>query len=65
MLGIETGSPGLAARLTGALLSEGLLVLPGGVDGDIIGLNPPLVITQEQLDWGLDAIERAIGAAGV
>ncbi len=65
MLGIETGSPGLAARLTGALLSEGLLVLPGGVDGDIIGLTPPLVITQEQLDWGLDAIERAIGAAGV
>ena len=62
MLGVETGSPGLAARLTGRLLSEGILVLPGGVDGDIVGLTPPLVITDEQLDWGLGAIDRAIGA---
>jgi 4-aminobutyrate aminotransferase-like enzyme len=60
MLGIETGSPGLAARLTGTLLSQGILVLPGGVDGDIVGLTPPLVITDEQLDWGLEAIEDAI-----
>ena len=63
MLGIETGSPGLAAKLTGKLLCEGILVLPGGVHGDIVGLTPPLVITREQLDWGLRAIERAIEAA--
>ena len=62
MLGVETGSNGLAARLTGRLLSEGILVLPGGVDGDIVGLTPPLVITDEQLDWGLGAIDRAIEA---
>lgn len=60
MLGIETGSPGLAARLTGTLLSQGVLILPGGVDGDIVGLTPPLVITDEQLDWGLETIEDAI-----
>ena len=62
MLGIETGSPGLAARLTGTLLSRGVLILPCGVDGDIVGLTPPLVITDEQLDWGLEAIEDAMGS---
>ncbi len=63
MLGIETGSFGLAARLTGTLLAQGVLVLPGGVHGDIVGLTPPLVITDEQLDWGLEAIEVAIGSS--
>ena len=61
MLGLETGSPGAAARMTGALLKRGYIVLPGGVDGDIIGLTPPLgALTQGQENAALDTLEAML-----
>jgi len=56
MLGFETGSPGDGARMAGELLKLGWITLPGGVHGDILGITPPLVITDEQLSSALDAI---------
>lgn len=64
MLGVETGSTGRAAAITGALLAKGILVLPGGVDGDIVSLTPPLVITDAQLDHALERLGSALEAAG-
>lgn len=57
MLGFETGSPGEGARMAGELLKRGWITLPGGVHGDILGITPPLVITDDQLTGALDAIE--------
>jgi 4-aminobutyrate aminotransferase/(S)-3-amino-2-methylpropionate transaminase len=62
MLGVETGSAGAGARVAGRLLREGYIVLPGGVDGDIIGLTPPLCLSDGQRDAALSAIERALAA---
>lgn len=62
MLGLETGHPGVAARVAGRLLKEGFIVLPGGVEGDIVGLTPPLVLTEAQRDAAFDALEAALEA---
>ncbi|MCB9726954.1 MAG: aminotransferase class III-fold pyridoxal phosphate-dependent enzyme [Deltaproteobacteria bacterium] len=62
MLGVETGSPGAGARIAGRLLRDGYIVLPGGVDGDIIGLTPPLCLSEEQLAGALDALEAGLAA---
>ncbi|MEE2779013.1 MAG: aspartate aminotransferase family protein [Myxococcota bacterium] len=56
MLGIQMDDPGAAAVITGQLLRRGYIVLPGGVEGDVLGLTPPLVITDAQLDATMDAI---------
>ncbi len=60
MLGLETGSPGAAARAAGDLLKRGVIVLPGGVEGDIIGLTPPLCLDDAQLAFAFDALERVL-----
>ena len=60
MLGLETGSPGEGARMAGELLKSGWILLPGGVDGDILGITPPLVLSDAQLEGALSALEAAI-----
>lgn len=54
----ETGAPwaggGVAAM--NDLLEAGFLVSPGGPQGDVISLSPPFVITEQQLDAGVEAI---------
>lgn len=62
MLGLELGTAGAAARVTGDLLKTGWLVLPSGVAGDVLGLTPPLVLTDEQRDAAFEAIATAIAA---
>ncbi len=64
MLGIEAGDAHAAARVTGAMLEAGYLVLPSGVHGDIVGLTPPLVLSDAQLGGALDALEAALGGIG-
>jgi len=39
-----------------AMLERGFLVSPGGVAGDVVSLAPPFVISEEQLDAGVDAL---------
>ena len=62
MLAVETEQPGRAARAAGDMLKLGFIVLPGGVHGDVVGLTPPVNITDEQLDAALDALERALAS---
>jgi 4-aminobutyrate aminotransferase/(S)-3-amino-2-methylpropionate transaminase len=61
MLGLELGSPGRAARVTGELLKAGYIALPSGVDGDILALTPPLVLTAPQREAAFHAIATACG----
>ena len=65
MLGIETSHAGSAAKISGHLLKEGYIVLPGGVNNDIVGITPPLVLSEEQWNDALDAIDGALAREGV
>jgi 4-aminobutyrate aminotransferase/(S)-3-amino-2-methylpropionate transaminase len=65
MLGIETGHAGHAAKIAGNLLKAGYIVLPGGVKNDIVGLTPPLVLTDPQWDGAFDALEAALSQEGI
>lgn len=68
MLGIEfvtdkaskTPNPGLVSRLVAECAANGLLIESSGVYGNVIRFLAPLVITDEQLDAGLEIFEKAI-----
>ncbi len=70
MIGIEvfdaegrTPRPDLAAAIQAAALKEGVLVIASGPEGNVIRILPPLVITDAELELGLDILERAtVGA---
>jgi len=55
-------SPGTA--LVGAVIDacreRGLLVIPAGVDGNVIRVLAPLVISDDALAAGLDILEQAV-----
>jgi 4-aminobutyrate aminotransferase-like enzyme len=59
----EDGSPDpdRALDVLYAADREGVLTLPpAGIAGNVLRLGPPLVISEADLDAGLDALERAI-----
>jgi len=60
MLGLELRSPGAAARVMGRALKRGYLVLPSGVHGDVLGLTPPLMLSEAQRDAAFGALALAI-----
>lgn len=70
MIGVEVldpatraADPGLAAAIELAVREEGVLLIRSGPDGNVIRVLPPLVITDDELDMALGAIERAAAAA--
>ena len=60
MLAVQTGPRSLA--LSRALLRSGYLVLPAGQAGDVLGLTPPVCLTDAQIDGFAEALARAEGA---
>ena len=68
MLGIElvqdqtskTPAPELAFRVVQECQQRGVLLLGGGMYGNVLSLTPPFVITEEQLDWALREIETVL-----
>ena len=65
MLGLEFSSedpPGESNRVAGELLKAGWIVLPGGLQGEILSITPPLVISDVQLEGALTAIEAALAS---
>ncbi len=58
MIGVELYSPELASKVSDACLKAGLIVNLTG--GTIIRFLPPLVITQGELDEGLDIFEDVL-----
>ena len=47
------------------MLKAGYIVLPGGVNNDIVGITPPLILTDEQWEGALQALEAALSKEGV
>jgi 4-aminobutyrate aminotransferase/(S)-3-amino-2-methylpropionate transaminase len=69
-LGVDLRDPrterplrGAAVRATRLALQEGILVLPAGARGHVLELSPPLVITEEQLDWAVPRLEGVVRGA--
>ena len=70
MMAIEFSAPGDPTkpdkRLVGQIIDHcrdnGLLIIPAGVDGNVIRVLSPIVISDEQLHRGLDILENAVMA---
>lgn len=68
MVGIElveetpprTPATSLGLGLMKFALQQGLLLLPEGPHANVIGLFPPLVIREDQLDWACERIEEGL-----
>jgi 4-aminobutyrate aminotransferase-like enzyme len=54
---------GAAVRAATQALKEGILVLPAGRAGHVLELSPPLVISEEQLDWMVPRLKEGIQRA--
>ncbi|HHC07304.1 MAG TPA: aspartate aminotransferase family protein [Actinobacteria bacterium] len=71
MLGIELVHPGTkdpnptaAVEVMERAKDDGLLLGKGGLAGNVLRIAPPLTITAEEVDEGLEIIGRAIDSAG-
>ena len=58
---IELDSPNRARTLSHNLLHRGLIALAGGASGTVLQLAPPLVVTEEQLDYAAAALREVVG----
>ena len=69
-LGVEFTDPGSGMPLKGAAvrvatlaLREGVLVLAAGASGQVLEISPPLVITEEQMEWAVELLQKVIQVA--
>lgn len=56
----DTPAPSHAEAIRDACLKHGLLVGVGGVYGNVVRVQPPLVISREQIDNALAVLEQAL-----
>ena len=56
-------SADLTTRVTAAARERGLILLSCGTYGNVIRILVPLVISDEELERGLDTLEEAVGDA--
>ncbi|HNW38672.1 MAG TPA: aminotransferase class III-fold pyridoxal phosphate-dependent enzyme, partial [Methanosarcina vacuolata] len=69
MLGVEIVKPDKSIdpirrdRILREAFKEGILLLPCG--DSVIRFSPPLVITDEELDSGLEKFQKALKKAGI
>ena len=69
MIGLEfmegkRPAPELTQRILQAALERDLLLLACGVDENVIRMIPPLTISEQELEKGMDVLEASITAAG-
>lgn len=62
MWGIQMRDAATAEAVVKRALADGLILLQAGIDGDVISIGPPLVITDRQLRRGTAILENAIAA---
>ena len=60
--GVVLDDPQRVLRVVNQCLAQGILLLMEGTRGNVIAITPPAVITDEQLDFALDAIARILAA---
>jgi 4-aminobutyrate aminotransferase-like enzyme len=58
--GVVVNSATRALHVVNAALSAGVLMLMEGTNADVIAITPPTVITDAQLGFALDVIERCL-----
>ena len=58
-MGIEMGG-GEGATVATAALARGLLVLPAGARGEVVEVAPSAVISEAQMDFGVECLIDAI-----
>lgn len=64
--GIELGDPQgrpdgpRAGRLVERALAEGLLILSGGTEGGVVSLSPPAVLTEREVAWAAEQLDRIL-----
>jgi len=70
MIGIElvgdskkTPAQRQAATVKGEMLRRGYLVGVGGIHKNVIRIQPPLVITSEEIESAAEALEKSIRAS--
>ncbi len=59
----KTPDPELTSRITQKAWENGAVILQAGVDGNVLRFPMPLVMTDEQLQKGLDILETSMRAA--
>ena len=64
MLGVRVDDAKIAGAVTGKMLEHGYIILPNGVQGDILALTPPLGLTEEQTDGALDVMATVLAEYG-
>jgi 4-aminobutyrate aminotransferase-like enzyme len=62
LAGLVLATPALALAVTNEALAEGLIVLPGGYEGDLLSLSPAWTIDERQLAWGLSVLDHVLHA---
>ena len=60
LLGVECVASEVARAAVAGLLARGVIALPAGDDGRVIGLSPPLTIGRDVLDAALDALAEVL-----
>ena len=63
MVGVELADKAVADAVCAACLDAGVIVLSCGPDENVLRLVPPLTISDEDIDLGLDVLCGAISAA--
>ncbi|MFH1764977.1 MAG: aspartate aminotransferase family protein [Gemmatimonadota bacterium] len=70
LVGVDLRHPGSttpikegAVRAATLALRKGILVLPAGAVGHVLELSPPLVITEDQLDWAVPRLKGILEEA--
>lgn len=59
--GTRAPAPELAGRVVVEALRRGVLLLGGGVHGNVLSLSPPFVLTDEQADHALGVVGEILG----
>jgi 4-aminobutyrate aminotransferase len=60
-VGAEGSADGaLASRVVTDALAQGLVMLSAGPAGNVLQLAPPLVISEEQLEFGVSVIAKSL-----
>ncbi len=58
-------APRETMRVIKGALREGVILLAGGAYGNVISIEPPLVITKRQLDFSVQVLERCLAEVRV
>jgi 4-aminobutyrate aminotransferase len=60
----KSSADGAGARVALGALRRGVIVLPAGDFGQVVELTPAVTLTDEQIEYAVDALASAVGEVG-